>query len=386
MKAYDYYQPTEIKFGWGRVKEVGEVVSRFGKKCLLVTVPVFDALTPVFEQIKNSLQEAGVEVIHFAGVVSNPTTDSVNEGAVLAIEKNVEVVLGVGGGSSMDTAKAIAVGATHQGKAWDYRLFSDKKITEKTLPIITVTTTSGTGSQVTPVSVISNQADKCKFALVDKLLYPRVSIVDPQLMVTVPEHITASTGFDVFAHAFESYIHKNASVYTDMHAIEAIKRVVKYLPIVLEDGTNREVRTEMAYADTLAGLCIANAGVTLPHGIGMAIGGHAPYVMHGEALAAMYPEFMRYTYKSALEKFANLGRILNNKLEKVSVNEAAEKSCEEIDAFLKKIGMSLTLKELKVPEDELLAIADDSLKLPDYTFNPRVAARDEILAMIKEAY
>jgi len=118
----------------------------------------------------------------------------------------------------------------------------------------------------------------------------------------------------------------------------------------------------------------------------MAIGGHAPYVMHGETLAAMYPEFMQYTYKSALEKFANLGRILNNKLEKVSVNEAAEKSCEEIDAFLKKIGMSLTLKELKVPEDELLAIADDSLKLPDYTFNPRVAARDEILTMIKEAY
>jgi alcohol dehydrogenase class IV len=205
-------------------------------------------------------------------------------------------------------------------------------------------------------------------------------------MLTVPEHITASTGFDVFAHAFESYIHKNASVYTDMHAREAIKRVTKYLPLTLEDRTNKEARIEMAWADTLAGLCIANAGTTLPHGIGMAIGGHTPNVMHGEALAIVYPEFMRYTYKSALKKFADIGRIFNCELEDVSNEEAAEKSCEEIDKFLKKIGMSLTLKELRVPEEELSAIADDTQKLPDYTVNPRIATRDEIYKILKKSY
>ena len=253
MKSFDYYQPTDIRFGWGRVKEVGDIVAQFGGKCFLVTVPVVDALEPVFEKVKNSLEDAGVEVFRFDGVVSNPTTDSINKGAEMAIENKVDVVLGVGGGSSIDTAKAIAVGATHEGEAWDYRLFSDKKITKKRLPIITVTTTSGTGSQVTPVSVVTNSAEKSKFALVDKLLCPRVSIVDPQLMVTVPKHITSSTGFDVFTHAFESYIHKDASVYTDMHALEAIKRVVKYLHVVLENGSNKEARTEMAWADTLAG-------------------------------------------------------------------------------------------------------------------------------------
>ena len=386
MKALDYYQPTEIKFGWGRVEEIGEIVSQFGKRCLMVTVPVFDSMAPVFENIKKSLKEANVEVSHFDGVIPNPTTDSVNKGAEFAINNNIDVVLGVGGGSSMDTAKAIAVGATHEGEAWDYRLFSNKKITEKTLTIITITTTSGTGSQVTPVSVVTNTTKKCKFALVDPLLYPRVSIIDPQLMLTVPEHITASTGFDVFAHAFESYIHKNASVYTDMHAREAIKRVAKYLPLTLEDRTNKEARIEMAWADTLAGLCIANAGTTLPHGIGMAIGGHAPHVMHGEALAVVYPEFMRYTYKSALKKFADIGRIFNCGLEDVSNEEAAEKSCEEIDKFLKKIGMSLTLKELRVPEEELAAIADDTQKLPDYTVNPRIATRDEIYKILKRSY
>jgi len=386
MKALDYYQTTEIKFGWGRVKEVGEVVSRFGKRCLMVTVPVFDTMAPVFENIKKSLKEADVKVFHFDGVVPNPTTDCVNKGAEMAIKNDIDIVLGVGGGSSMDTAKAIAVGATHEGEAWDYRLFSNKKITEKRLTIITVTTTSGTGSQVTPVSVVTNTVEKCKFALVDPLLYPRVSIIDPQLMLTVPEHINASTGFDVFAHAFESYIHKNASVYTDMLAKEAIKRVIKYLPLVLEDRTNKEARIEMAWADTLAGLCIANAGTTLPHGIGMAISGHAPHVMHGEALAVFYPEFMRYTYKSALRKFADLGRIFNCELEDVSNEKAAEKSCEEVDKFLKKIGMSFTLKDLKVLEEELPAIADDSIKLPDYLVNPRIATRDEIYKMLKRSY
>jgi len=386
MKALDYYQTTEIKFGWGRVKEVGEIVSRFGKRCLMVTVPVFDTMAPVFENIKKSLKEADVKVFHFDGVVPNPTTDSVNKGTEMAIKNNIDIVLGVGGGSSMDTAKAIAVGATHEGEAWDYRLFSNKKITEKRLTIITITTTSGTGSQVTPVSVVTNTAEKCKFALVDSLLYPRVSIIDPQLILTVPEHITASTGFDVFAHAFESYIHKNASVYTDMHAKESIKRVIKYLPIAIKYKTNKEARIEMAWADTLAGLCIANAGTTLPHGIGMAISGHIPHIMHGEALAAIYPEFMCYTYKSALEKFADIGRIFNCKLENISNEEAAEKSCEEIDKFLKKIGMSLTLKELRVPEEELAVIADDTQKLPDYTVNPRIATRDEIYKLLKRSY
>ena len=386
IKTFNYYQPTDIRFGWGRINDVGEIVSEFGKSCLMVTVPVFDALAPVFDKIKKSLEDAGVEVYHFEGVVPNPTTDSINQGTAMATENNIEVVLGIGGGSSIDTAKAISVGATHEGEAWDYRLFSDKEITDKRLPIIAVTTTSGTGSQVTPVSVLTKRDVKSKFALVSKLLCPQVSIVDPQLMVTVPEHITASTGFDVFAHAFESYIHNDASVYTDMHALEAIRRVIEYLPIVLENGADKEARTEMAWADTLAGLCIANAGTTLPHGIGMAIGGHAPHVMHAEALSVMYPEFMEYTYKSAIEKFATVGRILDRSLENKSNQIAAEKSCEVMNKFLKNIGMWFTLDELNVPEEELAAIADDTMKLPDYSVNPRVATRDEVYEMLKKRF
>lgn len=386
MYNFNYYQPTDIRFGWERVKEIGTIVAQHGNNCLLVTVPPFEALKPVFNNIQESLEEAGVEVKHFDKVVPNPTTNSVNAGVEMGKNNNVDVILGVGGGSSIDTAKAISVGMTHEGEAWDYRLFTDKDITDKVLPIIAVTTTSGTGAHVSPVSVVTNLNKKSKFALVDKLLCPDVSVVDPKLMLTVPEQITASTGFDVFAHAFESFIHKDSSVYIEMHALEAIKRVVKYLPSLLKDLKNEKLRTEMAFADTLAGLCIANAGTTLPHGIGMAIGGHATDVMHGQALSVMYPEFMRYTYKNAERKFAKVGRILNPDLEDEPDSVAAENSCEAMDDFLKEIGMWFTLNELGIPKEELSAIADDTFKLPDYKVNPKVADREELMEMLERRY
>ncbi len=386
MRNFNYSQPTEIRFGRTRVNEVGKVVAGFGKRCLLVTVPEFPALAPLFAKVKKLLSEANIEVAHFDQVQPNPTTDSITVGANLAKEFEAEVILGVGGGSSMDSAKAIAVETTHEGTSWDYLYFRDTQPTEKTLPIIAVTTTSGTGSQVTQVAVVTNTKERTKSAIYNSIIYPRVSIVDPELMLTVPEHVTASTGFDVFCHAFESLLHTNASPYTDLLGKEAIKLVVKNLPKLVKDLENIEARTKMAWADTLAGLCIANAGVTLPHGMGMAIGGMYPHVMHGEALAIVYPAFARFTYKWAIPQFAFVGRTLNPQLEKVSEEEAAEKSCEEIDAFLKKIGMWINLKEKQIPENEIPELAKASMVLPDYTNNPRVATSEEMLELVKESY
>jgi len=386
MDNFNYFQPTEIRFGRGRLSEVGEVIARYGKRCLLVTVPVFEALAPVFEKAKQSLSDAGVESAHFDGAVANPTTESISKGAQKARELGADVVLGVGGGSSMDTAKAIAVEATHEGSCWDYLWFRDTQPTDKTLPVIAVTTTSGTGSQVTQVAVVTNPAQKCKSAIYNPIVYPRVSIVDPELMKTVPEHVTASTGFDVFCHAFESLIHCGTSPYIVMMAKEAIRLAAQNLAAAVKDGSNMAARSAMAWADTLAGLCIANAGVTLPHGMGMAIGGMYPHVMHGEALAVTYPDFMRYTYKSAIREFATLGRIFNSELESESDDVAAEKSCDEVDKFLKEIGMWLSLEELKVPEDELDELAEACLVLPDYKNNPRVANLDEIRELLEKSY
>jgi alcohol dehydrogenase class IV len=386
MKSFNYFQPTEIRFGPGRLAEVGDVVTRYGKRCLLVSVPADATLAPLFQRVKSCLSASGLAVAHFDGVIPNPTTDVVSAGAATAREFSADVVLGVGGGSSMDTAKAIAVEAVHPGTAWDYLFFRPGQPTEKTLPVVAVTTTSGTGSQVTQVAVITNPEEKSKSAIYHWRIYPRAAIVDPELMVTLPTHVTASTGFDVLCHAFESYLHVAASPYTDMLALEALRLVATYLPAVVDDGSNVEARQAMAWADTLAGLCIANAGVTLPHGIGMTIGGYCPHVMHGEALAVTYPEFTRFTYPYAVERFAVLGRILNPRLASEPDGVAAEQACSELDQLLKRIGMWLSLAGLGVSRDEALAIADHSQVLPDYKNNPRIATRDEIFEMLMNSY
>ncbi len=386
MKAFNYFQPTEIRFGSGRLSEVGQAVSQWGKRCLLVTVPEFPDFSPLYARAKALLRDAALEVAHFDGVISNPTTEVITAGARLAKEHGADVVLGLGGGSSMDAAKAIAVEATHPGTAWDYLFFREKQPTEKTLPVVTVTTTSGTGSQVTQVAVVTNPAEKNKSALYHSILYPKISIVDPELVRTAPPVVTAATGFDVFAHAFESYINPGGSPYTGLMALEAIRLAARYLPRAVADGTDLEARSHMAWADTLAGLCIANSGVTLPHGIGMAMSGLYPHVAHGRALAAVYPAMMRFSYRAAEPEFAAVARILDPSLRSLSDSEAARRSGEAVDRFLKDINLWTRLEDLGIPEGEVRRLAEASLILPDYRNHPRVADADEVFDLLNKSY
>jgi len=385
MKPFQYFQPTEICFGRGTAAELGAVASRFGRRVLLVTDPPSAAIAASQARIRDVLTEAGLEVTHFDGVVPNPTTETVRAGAAMARKADAQVVVGLGGGSSMDTAKAIAVEATHEGSCWDYLFFRDTQPTEATLPVIAVTTTSGTGSQVTQVAVVTNPDERCKSALYHPLLFPRVAIVDPELTSTMPAPLTARTGFDAFTHAFESYVHIGTSPYVEALAREAMLLVSEHLPRAVADGTDVEARDAMAWADTLAGLCIANAGVTLPHGMGMAIGGMYPHVAHAESLAVLYPAFLRYTWKSAIPQFATLGRILDVALHAVSDEEAAARAGGAVEHLLDTIDLRLTLKGLNVPEHELDELAAACLVLPDYENNPRVATLDDVKAILRES-
>ncbi|GHS96815.1 alcohol dehydrogenase [Synergistales bacterium] len=385
MKNFNYFAPTEIVFGCGRVDEVGSIASRYGKSALLVTVPEFEAVAPLYSQVKAKLKEAGLDVAHFDGVIPNPTTDVVTAGASLAKKVGADVVIGLGGGSSMDTAKAIAVEATHKGTAWDYLHYTPGP-TEATLPIIAIGTTAGTGSQTTPCSVITKTETKDKSAIWHKNIFPRVAIVDPKTTVTMPKSVTSQTGFDAFCHNFEAYLSANTNPLVETLAIEAIKIVAEYLPKALEDGANIEARSQMAWADTLGGLTNASAGVTLPHGLGMQVGGHCPHVTHGQALAIIYPEFTRYTYKSAVSKFAEVGRILDPALAKESDEAAAEKSCAAVDSFLKKIDLWIGFKDVNVTKEDIRAIADRGQVLGDYKNNPRIATIDEMYDLLTRSY
>lgn len=385
MKPFDFNQPTEIIFGAGRVAEIGEIAARFGRNCLLVTEKEFDAVAPLYKRVKECIQNAGMNCTHFDGVIPNPTTEVVSAGAGVAIRAHADVIIGLGGGSSMDTAKAIAVEAAHEGTAWDY-LHYKKQPTEKTLPIISVTTTSGTGSQTTQCAVITKTKEKDKSAIWNPNIYPRVAIIDPECMKTLPSHMTAATGFDAFAHAFEGYISAGASPYTEILSLTAMDLIVKHLEIAVEDGRNMEAREAMAWADTLAGIVISNAGVTLPHGLGMQISGHCPHVAHGVSLAVTYPAFTRYTCQSAVTKFARVGRIFNPGLDTVTDEEAANGACEEIDQFLQNIGMWIGFKDMNIAKEELKEIAQCGQVLSDYRNNPRVASMEEMYEMLLKSY
>jgi alcohol dehydrogenase class IV len=382
MKPFQVFQPTEIRFGRGRFRQLGKAAATYGQRALLVTVPpTDDLLAPAIAKAKALLESAGLTVAHFDGVVPHPTTDSITAGAALARGHRADVIVGLGGGSSMDTAKAIAVEATHEGTCWDYRLFKAEP-TPRTLPVIAVTTTSGTGSHVTQVAVATNAQQRDKSYLCHPLLFPKVAVVDPELMLTLPRQVTALTGWDAFTHAFEALLHKNCSPYVGLLAAQSMRLVAANLLPLLEDLGNLERRSALAWADTLAGLCLANAGVTLPHSIGMAISGRWPHVAHGESLALIYPAFTRFTQDAAIPQFAAAGRAINPELIGVTDEDAAAQCCVEIDMLLQQIGLWYGLDFRGVPAAEFDALAAQSLTLPDYRNNPRVATKDEIRAML----
>lgn len=382
---FDYEQTTKIYFGRGRLSELPEIAAAYGTKILLVTSRKNSQRQELYKKVRTDLVKKGLQVVHYDGVIPNPTTESVDRGVEIAKESCVEVVIGIGGGSVLDTAKAIAMATVNEGRAWDYLFFKEPK-PKCTLPMIAVSTTSGTGSQVTQVAVMTETETCTKSAIFNNLIYPKVAIIDPELMVSMPPHITASTGFDAFCHCFESYINVNASPYTDMIALEGIRAIVAYLRRAVKDGTDIEAREGMAWADTCGGLAIANAGVTLPHGIGMTISGHCPQIMHGESLALVYPAFMKFTYPKAVKKFAQVGRLFNPNLEACSDDEAAKYCVYEVENLLKDIGMWIDFKKFGVKKEVIRKIADRSHDLPDYKANPAIADIEEIYRQLMDGY
>jgi alcohol dehydrogenase class IV len=387
MKSFGYIQPSRLAFGAGRLKEVGSIVSRYGKNVLLVVDPGFrKALPQAVETVQASLKEAGLTVAVFDKVFPNPRLCDVQEGAELARSQKTDVIVGMGGGSAMDSARAIAVAATHPGTAMDYLYFKTQP-TEKTLPFVLIPTTSGTGSHMSCCAVITDTEHDFKSALWNQdRLFARAALVDPELMLSLPKGITASTGFDVFTHAFESYINVGASPMGDLMALETIATVVEYLPKILDDPRNIEYRSKLAWADTLAGATIANVGTTLPHAMGQPISGHFPKVSHGQSLAVIYPAFLGYTWDSSVERFARIARIFNPQLNNASDAKAAEALKDEVVAFLKKIDLFCTLDDFGITRQDVEPILKHCMEFPDVNVNPKVPDTDTVRELYLQSF
>src|SRR5271157_334434 len=384
MDSFTFFNPVKIHFGTGQLANLGKIAAATGKKALLVTHPWHDAegmLVPQatdFERAQQFMENAGVEVLVYDNVQPNPDVIDIDEGARLIQENAINLVIGMGGGSAMDTAKAISITAAAGCSAWDLVFFKKPRIPETILPIITITTTSGTGSHMTNIAVVSNRETNEKFPIVHSRLYPVQAICDPELMVGIPRRITIETGFDVFAHALESYTARKANPLIDELAFETMRRVSGALVPLSRDLGNIDLRESMAFADTLAGICIPNVGTTVPHAMGQPISAIAPSVSHGHSLMLVSPPFLARIVDAVPDKLAKIGRLFDETI--VDASEAAR----AITAWIHDFELPSRLRDIGINQGNIDELYRQCLMFKKIEQGPGEMTPDDVVAMYRE--
>ncbi len=301
----EFTMPKKIITGENAVKNSSEVFKSLGKKAFIVTGKHV-VLLDFFKELTDALNKVGIEYKVFDGITGEPTDCMINEGVKAFKESGSDFLIGIGGGSPLDSIKAIGAMAILDGTISDYM---GKNIDVKLPPMVAIPTTAGTGSETTKFTIITDSQKGIKMLLKGENLVPDIAIIDAMATLTSPKSITASTGLDALTHAVESYTSKMAQPLTDTVAMSAVKRIFKYLPIAYNNGENIEARNEMAIAAFEAGIAINNASVTIVHGMSRPIGAlfHVP---HGISNAMLLPSCMKFAVDGARAKFADLARAI----------------------------------------------------------------------------
>lgn len=386
MNQFTYFIPTRILFGAGQLSHLHEQKLP-GKKALITTsngqsVKKYGYLT----RLENELDKAGVEHILFDQIRSNPTKENVMDGAKVVKDNGCDFVVALGGGSVMDCSKCIALMATNPGDIWDYSLSKDggKKVAPNdALPIVAITTSAGTGSEVDIAAVITNEETQEKTGIFFPSMFPTISVVDADLMMSVPPKLTAYQGMDAFFHASESIINKNQHPMGEMFALKAIELIAKYLPIAYNDGNNKEARENMALANTLAGyymLC------TSPHTMEHVMGSYHSDLVHGAGLIMIAHEYYDFfaERKAAEEPMIKMAKAMGveNPTSGKDFIKALDKLIASIDcADLKMSDEGITEEELnKYPQrvHEVLG--------GDITADPLLLSNDDYLEIFKKSF
>lgn len=285
FKSFDFFMPAHLYFGAGSLEKLSALP--LSGKALIVTGGTSVKRLGYLDRVKNLLHKRGIEAVVFDKVQPNPIVEHVMEAAELARRESCGSVLGLGGGSSMDSAKAIAVMATNPGHYWDYigtGTGKSQPLVNKPLPIVCITTTAGTGTEADPWSVITKTDTHEKTGFGHPWTFPTYSIIDPELMVSVPAHLTAYQGFDALFHSIEGYTVSIASPMSDMYALKAIEYVNRYLPIAVKNGADLEARSYVALANTLSGFVETVSSCSSEHAIEHAMSAYHPHLPHGAGL------------------------------------------------------------------------------------------------------
>jgi alcohol dehydrogenase len=381
---FSYFVPVRLVFGEGKLETAGELAKAFGTKALVITSGDLFIKTGLVDRLKAILRKSGVETFHYWDVSPNPLNTEIDAAAEFARKNGCQVCIGLGGGSAIDTAKAAAIVLGHNRPIWDF-CTGKAAITEKTLPIIAITTTAGTGSEGTQWSVITNKAVKEKPGIGSDYTFAKVAIVDPELMVSMPPRTTASTGFDALAHSIEAYTSTLATPITDMYCEKAIRLIGKYLRRAVKDGTDKEARNGMAYANTLAGFAIAVGIVTVCHGLAHSVGGVAN-TTHGESLAAMTPQTMRFSMRGNPDKFKNIGMFLRDETVNLGQDRLEDSVCE-VERLIADIGLDNGLGKQGVKESDIEAIADGVIRYMggSITIDPMNPDKKDLIQILKQS-
>ena len=297
MIAFEFYNPTKIVFGSGRLDTLSEQALPGKKALLLISNGRSTKVNGSLDRVKAQLGKAGVQYVVFDGIMENPVKEAVMAGAECARDNGCDFILALGGGAVLDSSKAISAMATNDGDLWDYVVGGTgkgKPLAHAGLPIVTIPTSSGTGSEINCWGVISNLETKEKIGFGAECLVPVLSVVDPELMRTVPPKYTAYQGFDALFHNTEVMMSNGVNVFSEAIALSAIENIAKYLPRAVKDGNDLEAREHVAYGSTVAGLTMQLTSTTAQHSMEHAMSAYHHNLPHGAGLIMISVEFARY--------------------------------------------------------------------------------------------
>jgi alcohol dehydrogenase YqhD (iron-dependent ADH family) len=365
MNNFELCIPTKIVFGKGRVAEIGTYAKEYGEKLLLVYGKNSIKKSGIYETVIKSLKDVGLTVFEHPGVKSNPLLSHTKEGILIAKSKKVDFILGVGGGSVIDEAKAIAAGTLYDGDVWDFYKGTAK--IKAALPVLSVLTIPATASEMNGGTVITNEETMQKFGFMDQHLFPKVSILDPSVTYTIPADYTAFSAVDAIAHLIEGYFTHNQKPYPiqDRYVEGLVNTIMESAEIILKNPEDYESRATFMWAASLAWNGLATAGVedsSYPNHMFAHILGAQYDIAHGAALSIIIPAWMKYKYKENISQFAGFAEAIFG-IKENNQETAAIRGMEQLKSWFKKIGSPVSFKDAKLPEDELEKLASEIIDL-----------------------
>jgi len=383
-QSFSINQPTKIIFGTNSVKQLGNVVTELGGRKVFLVVDPGLKKAGIVEQISAVLTENEIPYILYDKVTPEPGLKLADQGMKLAKKNRADCVIGVGGGSALDIAKAVSILLTNSGKAEDYLGLG--KIKMPGVPKIMIPTTAGTGAEVTFTAVFINEKTRSKGGMNGDPLYPDAAILDPALTLSLPPAITASTGIDAFTHALEAFVSTQAHVISDMYAIEAMDLISRNLGPAYANGANLEARSAMLLGSLLGGKALATAGVGLVHAMAYPLGGMFN-TAHGLANAVLLPYVVEYNIIGNPEKFATIAQIMGYDTDGLAIREAAELAVDAIHQLNADVGIPGSLAALNISASKIPEMAKIALTVTrPVENNPRKPTVEDVIAVYEAAF